>query len=283
MRILVVKLTSMGDAIHVLPALSDLAQHHPDAKVDWMIEQSFAEIPAWHPLVDRIIPVATRRWRKAKWQNAKEFGAFWKLLRQQQYDLIIDAQGLMKSAVFSRFARLSKGGVRAGFSADSIKERPAAKLYVKKIDVARDIHAVERLRLLFSQAFGYSYDANTLNYSVPASQPQNSGKQVMFLHGTTWPSKHLPETQWQQLVQLATADGYQVLLPWGNEHEQARAQRLAENNPQVEVLPRCSLNELRQKLSEVSTVRLFPEPRLHLPCTRLLARGIVPSSLSSFA
>jgi len=126
MRVLVVKLTSMGDALHVLPALTDLQVHNPDVVVDWMIEDTFAEIPSWHDSVHRVIKVSTRRWRNFNRANITEFLSFWKLLRSERYDVVIDAQGLIKSAVFARFAKLNQGGVRAGFSGASIKENSMA-------------------------------------------------------------------------------------------------------------------------------------------------------------
>ena len=154
MRVLVVKLTSMGDVLHLMPALTDLKQHHPDAIVDWMVEESFADIPGWHPGVARVIKVATRRWRKLNWRNISEFVSFLKDLRSERYDVVIDAQGLIKSAVLARFAKLSRRGVRSGFSADSIKESPASRFYKQRIVVARQQHAIERLRKLFGGAFG---------------------------------------------------------------------------------------------------------------------------------
>lgn len=251
MRVLVVKLTSMGDAIHLLPALSDLQTHYSDIELDWMIEEGFAEIPAWHPSVRSVIPVATRRWRAFKLNSLKEFFTFWKGLRQTQYDVVIDAQGLIKSAVFARLARLKRNGRRLGFSASSIKEKPAARFYSEPIEVPRDQHAIERLRTLFAKGFNYSPNSKELNFQLEG-QAANPERSVLFLHGTTWASKHLPETHWHELLKLAAADGYQVLLPWGNEAERARAQRIAGGHQAATVLPKSGLSELLQIIRTVS-------------------------------
>lgn len=260
MRVLVVKLTSMGDAVHLLPALTDLRTHYPDAVVDWMVEDSFAEIPRWHPSVDRVIPVATRRWRRFNRASWAEFRQFWQKLRQVRYDVIIDAQGLMKSAVFARFARLQRGGVRAGFSGDSIKESPAARLYGKRVSVPRSSHAIARLRQLFAGAFTYPVPDHALDYDIqlPASRSDiNTGlssgdKPILLLHGTTWPTKHLPDQLWRDLAAHITAQGYPVAVTWGNEAERTRAEWIAQGDAPVTVIPRVPLTEVAHLLSHAA-------------------------------
>ena len=257
MRILVVKLTSMGDALHLLPALSDFHAQFPDAIVDWMIEDSFAEIPHWHSAVNRVIPVSTRRWRTVNWQNIQEFWAFLKLLRADRYDAVIDAQGLMKSAALARFSRLNPGGQRIGFSADSIKEKPAAKFYSVRIDVERDQHAVDRLRQLFARGFDYPMANVRPRYSIDLSsnikvfEPRNT---ILFFAGTTWPSKHLDDQCWRDLSDLVLSDGYKIEISWGNQKEKERAQWIAQGRSQVTVLPKLSLSELARKLLASSGV-----------------------------
>lgn len=251
MKVLVVKLTSMGDVLHLLPALTDLHRALPMVKVDWMVEENFAEIPSWHPIVDSVIPVATRRWRKLRMAGIKEFLVFWKRLRKERYDAVIDAQGLIKSAVFARFAKLEGGGRRIGFSANSIKEKPAAALYRHRITVARNLHAVTRLRQLLAAGLDYRFDPTQLDYNINAQAPEKprSAAQpdsVLFLHGTTWPSKHLPESHWHDLATIATTHGYRVLLTWGNSAEQLRAERIASRHPNASVLPKSSISALRE-------------------------------------
>lgn len=253
MKVLVVKLTSMGDALHLLPALTDLQSEFANVSIDWMIEENFAEIPRWHPSVDQVIPVATRRWRKMSFAVVKEFFSFIKALRATRYDVVVDAQGLMKSAVFARFAKLANGGRRVGFSADSIKERPAAKLYREAFDVERDQHAILRLRLLLAQAFNYSIDDKALNYQITLrGKTPDKKPNVLFLHGTTWPSKHLPDAIWRELRDLALADRYGVQLAWGNAREKTRAEWIADAHSGAEVLPKMTLTELAKSLQSAS-------------------------------
>lgn len=250
MRVLVVKLTSMGDVLHLMPALSDLQAAYPQAKVDWMVEDSFAELPHWHGSVEKVITVSTRRWRKVSRQNAHEFFAFLTDLRRQPYDYIVDAQGLMKSAVFARFAKLKKGGVRLGFSGGSIKESPAAYLYQKKIRASRDMHAIDRLRQLFSAGFGYPFDSQKVDYALQIKAVGEKNKKTIFLlHGTTWESKHLPNQMWRDLTELITKDGYQVKLCWGSLQEKERAEWVAQVSEHASILPKSNLLELAAELA----------------------------------
>ncbi len=253
MRVLVVKLTSMGDVLHMMPALSDLKAQYPTLTVDWMVEDSFAQIPAWHPAVDKVIPVATRRWRKFKRANFGEFLRFWRDLRAQRYDAIVDAQGLIKSAVFSRFARLASGGKRIGYSGDSIKESPAAKLYQVRVPVNRDQHAITRLRQLLAGGFGYAAPDSAPNYALkPHKTSSAEAPTVFLLHGTTWATKHLPQQKWRELAELIIDDGFKVVLCWGNEVEKQRAEWIVDGLPNANVLEKSSLNELKQRLAAAS-------------------------------
>ena len=107
MRVLVVKMSSLGDVIHTLPALTDAAAAIPGITFDWVVEEGFAEIPAWHPAVDTVIPIALRRWRKHPWRDFRgpQWRACRQALRRQHYDAVIDAQGLLKSVFVARLVK----------------------------------------------------------------------------------------------------------------------------------------------------------------------------------
>ena len=125
MRVLVIKTSSLGDVIHALPALTDAARAIPGIRFDWVVEEGFAEIPTWHPAVDKVIPVAIRRWRKNLWQTFKsgEWRRFKQRIQSTKYDLVIDAQGLLKSAWLTRYVRAPV----AGFDKNSAREPIAAR------------------------------------------------------------------------------------------------------------------------------------------------------------
>jgi len=247
----------MGDVLHLMPALTDLRRHHPDAVIDWLVEDSFSDIPAWHPAVNRVLKASTRRWRKLSLQTRTEYAAFKHQLREREYDVVLDAQGLIKSAWIARKARLKKQGIRAGFSGKSIKESPAAWNYHKKIDVDRQQHAVTRLRKLFAGVFDYPYSDDDslwpnqkLNYglSLPDCEVDNSDT-IMLFHGTTWATKHLPDERWREISDLIIKAGFKLKLCWGNEVEKKRAQWIAQDRPEIIVLDRSTLTRVAQELS----------------------------------
>lgn len=248
MRILIVKTSSLGDVVHTLPALTDAVRAIPGLSADWVVEEGFAEIPGWHPAVQRVIPVAVRRWRKQWWSTVRggELGQFVSSLRHDDYDLVIDAQGLVKSAIIAVLAR----GKRAGLDKKSIKEPLASHFYQQKIAVPRAEHAVQRVRQLFAGILDYQFDAQQIDYGLGsgAAAPGSAAPVLMFLHGTTWNSKHWPVEYWKELARLASAAGYQIKLPWGNLPEQQRAQLIADGVAGAEVLNRMSLTELAQQM-----------------------------------
>jgi heptosyltransferase-1 len=242
LRVLLIKTSSLGDVIHALPALTDAARALPGIRFDWVVEEGFAEIPTWHPAVDKVIPVAIRRWRKNLWQTFRsgEWKGFKRSLRDNRYDLVIDAQGLFKSAWLTRYVDAPV----AGLDRHSAREPLASRFYDRPFAVPRDQHAVERLRQLFAQALGYPLSTGLGHYGLvrPAAPEHVSPDPfVLFLHGTTWDSKHWPELYWRQLAELMGQRGLQVRLPWGNPVEKARAERIAQGLAHAQVLPRLNL------------------------------------------
>lgn len=257
MRVLIVKVSSLGDIIHTLPAVTDAYHAHRDLVFDWVVEENFAEVPSWHPAVNQVIPVAIRRWRRnlVKTYLNHEFRAFRHALQGVHYDLVIDAQGLIKSGIISRLSR----GLTVGLSNRTIREPMATLFYNKVYSVPWTEHAVDRVRQLFSRALQYSYDKDLIDYGLDVSRidpDHGSGpsKQVVFLHGTTWATKHWPEHYWRHLAHIATEAGYEVLIPWGNQEEKHRAEFIARNNDQVTVLERQTLTGIAQKINRAAGV-----------------------------
>ncbi|ELM3721633.1 lipopolysaccharide heptosyltransferase RfaC [Edwardsiella piscicida] len=258
MRILMVKTSSMGDVIHTLPALTDAQQAIPGLCVDWVVEEGFAQIPSWHAAVDRVIPVAIRRWRKnlLSAQTRQEWRTFKQQLRQERYDAIIDAQGLLKSALLVTHNAL---GTRHGFDRRSAREPLASLFYDRRHRVARDQHAVERTRQLVAQSLGYPLPAQRGDYAIARhftqQLPMDAGQYMVFLHATTRDEKHWPEAHWRELIAWVGRHTTQrIKLPWGAEHEHQRALRLAEGFPHVDVLPKMALSDVATVLAGASQV-----------------------------
>ena len=253
MRVLLVKTSSLGDVIHALPALTDAARAIQGITFDWVVEEGFAEIPTWHPAVGRVIPVAIRRWRKNIWQTIKsgEWRRFKQSLRAEKYDLVIDAQGLVKSAWLTRYVNAPV----AGLDKNSAREPLASRFYQRRLAVARGQHAVERLRQLFAVALGYDLPKGLGDYGLDVERlielPRNK-PYVLFLHGTTWDTKHWPEVYWRDLALRMADKGVEVRLPWGNPAEKARAERIANGLSNAVVLPKLNLAGVARVLASAS-------------------------------
>ena len=248
MRVLVIKTSSLGDVVHTLPAITDAVFSRQDLQIDWVVEEAYAEIPAMHPAVERVIPVSIRRWRDNWILNFMELIAFVIDLRKQKYDLIIDGQGLVKSAIIGWLAK----GPMAGLDEKSAKESVVSRFYIDRLNITRTMHAVERLRTLFAYSLGYE-----LNESLPVfglSNDKPAKKQLFFLHGTTWETKLWPVEYWKQLVVLAESSGYEVVMTYGDQIEQKRATEIAEASTCARVLPPMGLSDIVEVIAESSGV-----------------------------
>lgn len=235
----------MGDILHTLPAVTDASRSMPDIKFDWVVEESFSEIPSWHRAVDQVIPVAMRRWRRQPLRHlfGREWRAFRTRLRATRYEAVIDAQGLIKSAVTSRLV----SATRFGLDRQSAREGVAAWAYDHAIAVPKNMHAVERLRELFALSLGYPVPHSYGTYAIDQlirKQAAPSLPGLVFCHGSSRKEKLWPVRSWIALAKLAAGSGLHVYLPWGDDNEQARAERIAAGSSNVTVLTRQSLDEL---------------------------------------
>lgn len=246
-RILIVKTTSMGDVIHALPVVQDILQHFPDAHIDWLVEESFADIPRLHPQVKQIFTVAVRRWRKQWWQcdTWREIGAVKAAVARQPYDLVLDLQGLVKSAVMACWAR----GPRHGYDRHSIREPLASHFYQHTHQISYRQHAVVRMRTLAALALGYAVPQDAPAYGL-TTRPETPQAVFLALHATSRDSKLWPETSWVSLGQHYAALGIHMWLPWASAAEKARAERIAAQVPQAQVLPKLSLRQLAGQMPQ---------------------------------
>ena len=259
MRILIVKLSSLGDVVQALPVVHDIQARLPQAKVDWVVEEAFAPLLRTARSIDRVLPVAQRRWRKSRWAAGvrHEQREFVRVLREQSYDAVLDLQGLIKSALVARQARLAPGGFTATFGNRSELcgyEWPVRYLVQRTVPMPKRIHAVARTRWLAAGALGYG----TGIVDQPPVYPWNSepalGKpQVVFAHGTTRADNEWPEAQWCALGKRLVADGFEVLLPQAGAREAQFAQRVAAAmGPAAQILPPMDLASLLARMAQAS-------------------------------
>jgi heptosyltransferase-1 len=251
MNVLIVRTSSMGDLIHTLPAVTELKSHYPNIRLSWLAEENFADIPRLHPAIAAVVKFPWRRWRKGLLSagNWREMSALRQQLRGGDWDLVVDAQGLLKSALP---ARMSKAPL-AGFDWNSAREPLASLLYHKRYRVDRALSAVERNRRLFARVFGYEVSGPPRFGIDRGERPQWAPAEpyVVFLHATSRDSKLWPEDHW---IALGRHLGQAICLPWGNATEYARAQRLAAALPLAQIAPRMELREAAGLLGHARAV-----------------------------
>lgn len=255
-RLLIIKTSSLGDVVHALPAVTDALAFDPGLQIDWVCEEAFADIPALHPGVQRVIPCAIRRWRRTWWttQGRREMGDFRRSLAAPGYDAVIDLQGLIKSAWITRQAPR----IRHGYAWGSAREPLATLAYDRRHDVPWGQHAIARNRQLAAAAIGYTI-AGAPRYGVgapaaAAAAAAAAGYDVVALHATSRDDKLWPEAHWREVLQTLAARGSRIVLPWGTESERQRSERLVAGIAGARVPERMPPRELFQLFARSSLV-----------------------------
>ena len=269
MKILLVKLSSLGDVVHTLPVVQDILAAMPDAQIDWVVEKSFAPLLAMNPGLHRVIPCEIRRWCKTLFSatTRREWRAFKTQLLLEAYDAVIDLQGLTKSAVVSRLVRLAPHGKRfamANQTEGSGYEAPTRWLADVAIEMRPHIHAVQRSRELAARALGYSIgDSINSNpdfgLNMPVAQSLRlSGtiKNIAFVHGTSRADKEWPIHHWVELGVRLVASGCRIVLVHGSAHELAVSQAIGQQLGAAHcvVWPLLALDELTRQLAQCAGV-----------------------------
>ena len=188
-RILIVRLGAMGDIIHTLPAVASLKQSYPGSRLTWIVESRWAPLLEGNPCVDRV--AILRR---------DALFASWRALRQESYDLAVDFQGLLKSALTATAAR--PAGI-IGF--ENTRERAAALFYSKRI-TSTAVHVVDR-NLDLAAATGAATLMHT--FSIPPGRPEGDlpdGHFVLASPLAGWPAKQWPLEYYSALAERLRRD-----------------------------------------------------------------------------
>jgi heptosyltransferase-1 len=274
MKILIIKLSSLGDVLHSLPVVWDIRARHPHAQIDWVIEESFAGL--LEPLktidsfkgIDRVIPINLRRWKKVLKngefiRSIQEFLGFKNELQQTSYDLVIDIQGLIKSAALSKLAKISSGGGVIG-PANKTQfsgfEPLARRFYTEAVQVPFHLHAVERARWVVASAidapapkegqdlpkfYPDAYVNQLENQSQALAQELAVQKPyAVFLHATSRADKRWPNASWVTVGRYLTEKGVTVVLPWGSADEKKISLELSQKIPNSIVPRALSIHEI---------------------------------------
>ena len=244
-RILIIKTSSLGDIIHCLPVVNDIKFFVPDSSIDWLVEDSFADVLKLHPDINSVITISLRSWKKnlRKKETWIRLYKAIKAIRQNYYDIIIDFQGLLKSAFFTLFTR---GDVH-GFDKASIRESAASYFYRFTHTVSKNIHAVVRNRELASKCFEYELSDQPAHFGLEIYNISNfnlSERYVVLIHGSSKKSKQWPIESWFKIIQFFNRQDLRVLLPWGNLEEYKICKILRKDSNNCLVLPKLNINNL---------------------------------------
>lgn len=229
-----------------MPMVADIHRHFPAAQIDWVVEEGYTSLVGLNPHVRKIIPIVLRRWRKTLFSAATraEIGAFRRELQAERYDLVFDTQGLLKTSVVMRMARLAPQGRRIGLAnaTEGSGYEPISRIFHdQSIPVGLRTHAVTRARLVAAAALGYQLEGQP-DFALQPPEPARwawmpEQPYVVFFHGTARAAKQWPQAQWIKLGQALAERGLQILLPWGSAREQEAARQLAAGIPGATVLP----------------------------------------------
>jgi lipopolysaccharide heptosyltransferase I len=259
--ILFIKTSSLGDVIHHMPALIDARKARGDAAFTWLVEEMFAPLVRLHPAVAEVIPVAWRRWRKLFYTRATaaEIAASFRAIRAQRYDDIIDSQGLLRSAIMAHMAH----GRSHGYDFSSIREPLASMFYDVRHRVDRNLHAIERNRILSGLALGYT-PQGAPDFGLDRARFTNeASRYAVLLHATARVEKQWPETDWIALGK-ALGPRLELVLPWGTAVERARSERIALEVPSARVPERAPLDQVAKLIAGAQYVVGVDTGLLHL-------------------
>lgn len=255
-RIAIIKLSAMGDIIHAMVALQYIKKQYPNLQIDWFVESAFAPILENNPDINEIIKLDLKSIKKDKKEIINQIKLI-KKYEKNSYDLVIDAQGLIKSAIVSFFL----GKNRVGFSKNSTREKLASFFYTKKVDIAYDKNAIERNVKVLSQALNFEITKDDILNKKPFLFYKNENeviyeylskdkKNVLFVIGASWPSKMYSKEKFAKIINNLDEN---CLITWGNEAEKDIADFIA-NISKAKVLPKLDLNSLKAIMSKVDLV-----------------------------
>ncbi len=252
MKIAIVKLSAMGDIIHAMVALQYMKKTNPSLQIDWIVEQGFSKILEGNPHIDNILPVnlkAIKKEKKVLFSQIKLVKSYAK----NNYDLVIDAQGLLKSAITAKFL----GKNRAGFSKNSIREGVASYFYNTKVDIAYDANTIDRNAKVMSEPLGVEItsqmilDKEPFLYYLEAKEIEEylsaKKKNIVFVIGSTWESRNYPK---EKFAEISNALGQNILIVWGSDEEKSRAEWIAKHSEFATVLPKINLNALKAVIAK---------------------------------
>lgn len=248
MKICIVKLSAMGDIIHAMVALQFIKKEFPQSKIDWVVESGFKGVLENNPHIDNILPINLKSIKKKKSEIFNQYKIL-KTYSKNNYDIVIDAQGLLKSAIVSRIIGAK---IVAGFDKESIREGIASLFYNKKVHIPYDANTIDRNATVICEPLGIEVTSekiiNKEKFLFFSSHVKNLPDVFnLFVIGSTWESRNYPK---EKFVEIAEALHVKTFIVWGSEEEHIKALWMQEQSGYLHVLPRGSLDELKYVISK---------------------------------
>ncbi len=251
MKIAIVKLSAMGDIIHAMVALQFIKKTFPEATIDWIVEEGFKGILENNPHINNILTVNLK---SIKIKKSAIFTQY-KLLQKygkNNYDVVIDAQGLLKSAIVSRIiGGRVVGSFVAGFDTDSIREKIASLFYDKKVYISYEKNVIDRNIKVILEPLGLKLTKEDILtkepflYTNSKSSISNSQFPIIFIVGASKPNKIYPK---EKFLEIAEKLQKQVLVVWGNQDEYETAFWLSQNSNFITLDEKGTLDDLKFKI-----------------------------------
>jgi len=253
MKLAIVKLSAMGDIIHAMVALQYIKQQYPALQIDWIVEESFKAILEGNPHIHHIRTLNLKSIKKHKREIFKQM-ALVRHYAKEDYDWVIDAQGLIKSAITARLL----GKKVAGFSQSSIREGVASWFYQERVTIPYHANTIDRnakvlstplgfeitpQMILDKSAFLFYHDENPIIYEYLSREKKN----IIFIIGSTWESRNYPK---DKFARIASQLRENTLIAWGSEEEHERALWIETHSPHAKALPAIDLNSLKALIAQ---------------------------------
>jgi heptosyltransferase-1 len=249
MKILIIKTSSLGDIVHCNPIISDMQKNLDYFEIDWLVEKSFVDLVNFFP-VNNIIQSNFRKWKKniLHRRSFNEFRSLQKQIEINNYDLVIDAQGLIRTGL------LCNRKISYGYASNSIKEPIASFFYNKKLIVSKDLHAIDRNRILVAKVFNYQVNLNSPKFTFKLDKFDTKQNDIFFITGTSNEKKKWPLRRWIELANYLSKNNISIKLPWGNAEEYKDCLIISENSKNVKILPKLKINQLANMISQAKHV-----------------------------
>lgn len=246
-KIAIVRLSALGDIVNSAVVLQFIKQKYPNSSIEWITEEVFSSLLDFHPLIDKVHTINLKKLKKDK--NIKELiTTVSKLKNLVKFDIIIDMQGLLKSAIVSKII----GKNTHGFDKNSSREALSSLFYKSTSKIAYDENVIKRNCFVVSDALGFEITDAMLQKKQPVFIKKEKmhpySKHIAIVIGASWESKKYPK---EKVAQLCDKFATECFIIWGNDDEYEDAMWIAQHSKFATTAPKFSLPELVEYISNL--------------------------------